>query len=281
MKKYLLFLGLFLISITSAFSQQAQGLPIDPKIKYGQLDNGLTYYIRHNAEPRGQADFFLAQRTGSLQEEEHQRGLAHFLEHLAFKGTQHFPGNALFTYLEGIGVRFGHNLNAGVGFNETQYMIMSVPLLRETIIDSVLLILFDWTSGLALLDQAVEEERGVIREEWRTRGSAIMRIFENILPELFPNSLHGHRLPIGTLDVINNSTTQDIRDYYKKWYRPDHQAIVVVGDFDVDKMQARIHNLFGRIPTPTTPSPLVPIPVGMSENRSLPSEQTRKCPTRK
>jgi zinc protease len=263
MKKFLL--SLLVILLTIPAMAQFEPLPIDPKVRKGTLPNGLTYYIRHNTEPRGQAEFFISQRVGSLQEEDNQRGLAHFLEHMAFNGTRHFPDKELFTFTEGIGVRFGFNLNAYTSIEETVYNISAVPVSRPGIIDSVLMILWDWADGLSLTDKDIEDERGVIREEWRTGQGAMMRIFEKILPEMFPNNLYGQRLPIGTIDVINNFTPQELRDYYEKWYRPDHQAIIVVGDIDVDYVEKKIKEFFSQIETPATPSPIVVIPVEPNE----------------
>ncbi|MDR0438536.1 MAG: insulinase family protein [Bacteroidales bacterium] len=270
MKKFLLSLLVILLTIP-AMAQMGSPLPIDPKVRKGVLPNGLTYFIRHNAEPQGQAEFFIAQRVGSVQEEDNQRGLAHFLEHLAFNGTRHFPEKtSMLNYLESIGVKFGVNLNAYTSFDETVYNISAVPVSRQGvpqkgIIDSVLLVLWDWADGLLLTDEAIEAERGVIREEMRTRENAFMRIVDNTLPEIFPNSLYGQRFPIGTEEVIMNFKPDELRAYYRKWYRPDHQAIIVVGDIDPDYIEARIKEFFNQIPTPTTPSQLVPIPVEPNE----------------
>ncbi|MDR1950914.1 MAG: insulinase family protein, partial [Bacteroidales bacterium] len=263
MKKFLL--SLLVILLTIPAMAQMGPLPIDPKVRKGTLPNGLTYYIRHNTEPRGQAEFFISQRVGAIQELDNQRGLAHFLEHMAFNGTKHFPDKKLFEFLEGIGVKFGQNLNAYTSIEETVYNISAVPTSRQGIIDSVLLILWDWADGLALTDKDIEEERGVIREEWRTGQGAVMRIYEKLLPEMFPNNLYGQRLPIGTIDVINNFKPQELRDYYEKWYRPDHQAIIVVGDLDVDYVEKKIKEYFSRIETPTTPSEIVVVPVEPNE----------------
>ena len=263
MKK--IFLSLLAILLTIPAMAQFDPLPIDPTIRKGVLPNGLTYYIRQNAEPQGQAEFFIAQRVGSVQEEENQRGLAHFLEHMAFNGTRHFPDKTLFTFLEGVGVKFGQNLNAYTSFDETVYNISAVPVSRKGIIDSCLLILWDWADGLLLTDKDIEEERGVIREEMRTREVAAMRIFNQKLPEVFANSLYGVRLPIGTEEVVMGFTPQELRDYYEKWYRPDHQAIIVIGDIDPDYVEAKIKEYFGQIETPTTPSELVPIPIHLNE----------------
>jgi len=263
MKKILL--SLLVILLTIPAMAMFEPMPTDPNVRTGVLPNGLTYFILHNAEPRDQADFWMAMNVGSLQEQEHQRGMAHIVEHMAFNGLRNFPDRTLFEFLEGIGVRFGFNLNARAGFEETSFRVSQVPVnLRPGIVDSVLLVLYDWTSGLLMEDEEIELERGVIREEWRTGQGAVMRIFEDILPTVFGENLYGHRLPIGTIEVIDNFTPDQLREFYETWYRPDHQAIVIVGDIDVDDMQRRVHALFGGIPTPTTPSPRITVPVEMN-----------------
>ncbi len=250
MKKILFSLLILCIAVTS----YTQSLPIDPQIRYGKLPNGLTYYIRKNQQPSGRADFYIAQRVGSMLEEDNQAGLAHFLEHMAFNGTKNFPDKALMNYLQSIGVRFGENLNAYTSFDETVYLMTNVPTSRETIIDSCLLILHDWSSFILLDSTEIDKERGVIREEWRTRGNAQFRIWEKQLPDIYPNSRYGKRLPIGSIDVINNFKHQEIRDYYHKWYRPDLQGIIVVGDLDVDKTEAALKQTFADIVLPANPA---------------------------
>jgi zinc protease len=244
-----------------AMAQQMAPLPIDPKVRYGKLPNGLTYYIRHNAEPKGQAEFFIAQKVGSMLEEEPQRGLAHFLEHMAFNGTANLPGKTIINYLETIGVKFGANLNAYTSLDETVYNMSNVPVSREGVIDTCLLVLHDWSSGIALQTEEIDKERGVIREEWRTGQSAAMRMWETLLPEMYPGSRYGHRLPIGLIDVINNFKPEELRAYYKKWYRPDLQAIIVVGDVNVDQIEQKITKLFADIPAPVNPAERVYFPV--------------------
>lgn len=231
-----------------------QPLPIDPKVKYGKLDNGLTYYIRHNAQPKERADFFIAQNVGSIQEEENQRGLAHFLEHMAFDGTKNFPNNSMDEYTESIGMRGGENFNAYTSFDETVYMIMNAPVTRESVVDSCLLILHDWSGFIALTDSGITKERGVIREEWRTRQDAQARLWEQQLPKMFPDNKYAHRMPIGTIDVINNFKPEELRAYYHKWYRPDLQAIIIVGDVNVDEVEAAIKKIFADIPKPVNPA---------------------------
>ncbi len=268
MKKTLHFLCsmlLVLLFSLSAIAQQPQPLPIDAKVRIGKLPNGLTYYIRHNAEPKGQAEFFIAQKVGSMQEEENQRGLAHFLEHMAFNGTTNLPDKMLMHYLESIGVKFGANLNAYTSFDETVYNVSSVPVSREGIIDTCLLILHDWSSGIALKTEEINKERGVIHEEWRTGQGAQMRMWNTLLPEMYPNNRYGQRLPIGIMEVVDNFPPELIRAYYKEWYRPDLQAIVIVGDINVDQIEAKIKTLFADIPASVNPTERVYFPVADNE----------------
>lgn len=257
MKKLLTLLLLFCAIFTikaqtddAAMQAMMQQLPIDQATRVGHLPNGLTYYIRHNEYPKGQANFYIAQKVGSVLEEDDQRGLAHFLEHMCFNGTENFPGNTLIDYLETIGVKFGQQLNAYTSIDETVYNIDNVPTAREATIDSVLLILHDWSHNLTLSPEEIDKERGVIHEEWRTRSSSMMRIFERQLPRLMSNSRPGNRLPIGTMEVIDNFKPEALRAYYEKWYRPDLQAIIVVGDLDVDRTEAQIKKLFEPIAMP-------------------------------
>jgi zinc protease len=200
MKKITSFLVVLFLGL-QIFAQMGP-LPIDPQMKKGVLDNGMTYYIRANQEPRGQAEFFIVQKVGSIEEEESQRGLAHFLEHMAFNGLKHFPDKDLFKFTEGIGVKFGYNLNAYTSFDRTVYNISAVPVSREGIIDSCLLVLYDWADGLTLEQKAIDEERGVIREEMRTRDNGFMRIYEKLGLQLMPNNIYSVRWPIGIESVI-------------------------------------------------------------------------------
>lgn len=245
----MLLLGLLAVIQVSA-QQEMQPLPIDPKVRYGKLPNGLTYYIRHNAQPKERADFYIAQNVGSILEEENQRGLAHFLEHMAFDGTKNFPGHGMDDFIESVGMRGGENFNAYTSFDETVYMIMNAPVSNPSTVDSCLLILHDWSSFITLADSAIEKERGVIREEWRTRQDAQARLWEQQLPKMYPDSRYANRMPIGSIDVINNFKPDELRAYYKKWYRPDLQAVIVVGDINVDEVEADIKRIFADIPTP-------------------------------
>jgi zinc protease len=240
--------------VGSGAMAQMGPLPVDPAVRTGKLDNSLTYYIRHNELPKGQAEFYIAQKVGSMQEEDNQRGLAHFLEHMAFNGTTNFPDKTLMQYLESVGVKFGYNINASTGFDQTVYTLMNIPVTRQGIVDSALLVLKDWSNGIALKDAEIDAERGVIHEEWRTGQSAQMRIYDQVLPVIFEGSRYGDRLPIGTMEVIDNFPYSAIREYYAKWYRPDNQAIIVVGDIDVDAIEAKIKEMFGPIAMPADPA---------------------------
>lgn len=240
---------------------QTPQLPLDPAVRKGTLPNGLTYYIRHNEWPDDRAFFYIAQNVGSMQEEDSQRGLAHFLEHMCFNGTTHFPGNRIKTFLEENGVKFGQNLNAYTSFDETVYNIDNVKTDNPAVLDSCLMILHDWSHDLLLEDSEIDKERGVINEEWRMRRSATQRLFEAALPDIYPGSKYAERMPIGTMEVVMNFHPDTLRSYYKKWYRPDQQAIIVVGDVDVDEMEAKIKATFADIQAVANPAPRVDYPV--------------------
>ena len=257
MKKLFVIALLFVAGATTTMAQQMPAIPVDPDVKIGKLDNGLTYYIRHNAWPEQRAEFYIAQRVGSIQENDDQRGLAHFLEHMCFNGTENYKGNDIVKWCETVGVKFGKDLNAYTSIDQTVYNISNVPTTREGIIDSCLLILHDWADGLLLEPEEIDKERGVIHEEWRMRTSAQMRMLERDLPRLYPDSKYGYRMPIGTMEVIDNFKPEVLRAYYEKWYRPDNQAIIVVGDVDVNMVEQKIKNLFAPIKMPANPAAVV------------------------
>ena len=248
------FFAALLLALVSTTAMMAQGempaVPVDPDVRIGKLDNGLTYYIRHNNWPENRAEFYIAQRVGSIQENDDQRGLAHFLEHMAFNGSKHFKGNELLRWCESIGVKFGTDLNAYTSIDQTVYNISNVPTTRESIVDSCLLILYDWADGLLLEQEEIEKERGVIHEEWRLRTSAQMRMLERDLPKLYPGSKYGYRMPIGLMEIIDNFERPFLQQYYEKWYRPDNQGIIVVGDVNVDLVEKKIKDLFSPIVLP-------------------------------
>ena len=255
MKRFFLSLTFWAVAVCAVAQQQAPPLPLDPAVRMGHLPNGLTYYIRHNEWPEHRADFYIAQKVGSMQEEENQRGLAHFLEHMCFNGTTHFPGDALKQYLERIGVKFGENLNAYTSFDETVYNVNNVNVQIEGAVDSCLLILHDWSHDLTLDGKEIDKERGVINEEWRMRRSAMMRMQENAFHILYEGSKYADRMPIGTMDIVMNFPYEDLRAYYRRWYRPDLQAIVIVGDVDVDVVEEKIKTMFADIQAPAADAP--------------------------
>ena len=276
---------IILSCLAASFTAMAQELlPQDPMVRKGTLKNGLTYYIRHNAKEPGLADFYIAQRVGSILEEPRQRGLAHFLEHMAFNGTKNFPGKGkklgIVPWCETIGVKFGANLNAYTSVDQTVYHIGSAPLKREGILDSCLLVLHDWSHYILLEDAEIDKERGVIHEEWRNRraGMAMQRLMENAMPVMFKGSKYEDCLPIGSMDVVDNFPYNDLRDYYQKWYRPDLQAVVVVGDVDVDKVEKKIKKMFGSIPLPKVRAERVYYPVPDNDSIIVAIERDKEQP---
>ena len=239
-------------AVTSAAAQfnPQQPIPADKDVRTGKLENGMTYYIRHNEKPKGQADFYILHNVGAIQENDSQQGLAHFLEHMAFNGTKNLPGKMLTEYLEKVGVKFGANLNAGTGWDQTTYMMKDVPTSREGIIDSALLILHDWSHFIALEPEEIDSERGVIMEELRTRDGASWRSTMKMLQALGKDTKYEHRNLIGYLDGLKGFHHKELEDFYNQWYRPDYQAVVVVGDIDVDAVENKIKTLMSDIPAP-------------------------------
>lgn len=247
MKKMVLMIGLAM-SLLGLSAQTSEQLPVDKEVRVGHLDNGLTYYIRHNEQPKQRAEFHIAQAVGAVLEEDNQNGLAHFLEHMAFNGTKHFAGKGIIEYFESIGVNFGGNINAYTSIDETVYRLSDVPTVREGIIDSALLVMYDWSCGLLLEPDEIDAERGVIREEWRTRATPGRLLYKDILAKKYPGTQYGKRDVIGDTAVINNFEYEALRAYYRKWYGPDLQAIIVVGDIDVDQIEKKIKELWKDVP---------------------------------
>ena len=243
------FITLVLCSLSS-ICHASTAIPLDSAVCHGVLDNGLTYYIRHNALPESRAEFYIVQKVGSINEEESQRGLAHFLEHMAFNGTKNFPKKRLINYLQENGVKFGEDLNAYTSFDETVYNISNVPTNRKELIDSCLLILHDWSGFISLEEEEIDAERKVIHEEWRTNTNAALRIYNKILPITFPDSCrYAYRMPIGIMEVVDNFPYQQLKDYYHEWYRPELQGIVVVGDINPSEIESKIKALWSDIPS--------------------------------
>ena len=238
----------FLLMCVLTMSAQTP-LPLNPQVRHGVLPNGLSYYLLKNTEPEGRANFYIAQKVGSTLENQDQLGLAHFLEHMAFNGSKNFPGKNMLNYLQSKGIRFGADINAYTSFDETVYNINSIPTSDEALMDSVLLALHDWSCALSLEGDEIEAERGVIHEEWRSRNDANTRMFNAVLPQLFDEYQYA-QMPIGTMEVVLNFPHEALRSYYEKWYRPDQQGIVIVGDFDVDVMEKKVIDLFSKIEMP-------------------------------
>lgn len=267
--RHLFVAALMMFSATVVVAQDMQmqmpPIPIDPAVRIGKLDNGLTYYIRHNEYPEHVANFYIAQRVGSINEEESQRGLAHFLEHMAFNGSEHFKGNGIIEFTRSLGVEFGSDLNAYTSIDQTVYRVCDVPTKRATAIDSCLLILKDWSNGLLLDPEEIDKERDVVHNEWRLGEGPSQRMITRALPKMYPGSKYGERMPIGLMSVIDSFKPQTLRDYYHRWYRPDNQAIIVVGDVDVDHIEAQIKSLFSGIKVDADAPKVIPEPVPDNE----------------
>ncbi len=240
-----------------AYLSQMPQLPNSDQVRIGHLDNGLTYYIRHNELPKGRAEFYLATNVGAIQENQpEQDGLAHFLEHMCFNGTQNFPEKSILNYLRSIGAEFGRNINASTGFEETQYMLNNIPVERESVVDSCLMILRDYSHFVLNEPKEIDAERGVIIEERRQRRTADWRTMERSLPYYFgADSKLAQCTLIGTQEHLETFKYESLTDFYHTWYHPGNQAVVVVGDVDVDRTEAQIRALFGVIPAKENPLP--------------------------
>ena len=251
MKRFILSAAALFVAIVT-FGQAP--LPNDPEVKIGKLENGMTYYIRHNDKPAQRAEFYLATDAGAYQEEDDQDGLAHFLEHMCFNGTKNFPGKGILDWLQSIGAEFGRNINASTGFEQTQYMLNNIPIVRESIIDSCLLIMHDYSHFVTCDPVEIDAERGVILEERRGRRNAGWRMFEQSLPYYFGDTPYSRRTLIGGEEQLKTFKYESLTNFYKKWYNPDLQAIVVIGDIDVDQIENKIKTIFSDIPAPEVPT---------------------------
>ncbi|WMX14923.1 MULTISPECIES: pitrilysin family protein [unclassified Aureispira] len=241
---------------TDAAKEGASGmdakLPFSPEVRTGKLDNGMQYYIRKNATPENRIELRLAVDAGSMQEDDDQQGLAHFVEHMAFNGTTNFEKNDLINFLEKTGVRFGADLNAYTSFDETVYMLQ-LPTDKEGLVDKGLLVMSDWATGITFATEEIDKERGVIQSEWRTGLGASERMRQVWWPKVFYNTRYADRLPIGLMDIIQNAPHDRFRRFYRDWYRPNLQAIIVVGDLDVDEMEKKIKEKFSGLKNPENP----------------------------
>lgn len=246
-RNYLLFSGIILISLVTAKAQDLSApIPMDDAVKIGKLDNGLTYYLRKNSYPENRAQLRLVVNAGSMQEDESQLGLAHFIEHMAFNGSTNFEKNDLVDFLQSIGVEFGADLNAYTSFDETVY-ILPLPTDDEEVLLKGLTVLEDWAGGIAFSDEEIDKERGVIIEEWRIGQGAQQRMRDQYFPVLFQGSRYAERLPIGKKEIIENAPYDELKRFYKDWYRPDLMAVVVVGDVDLDQMEQEIKKRFSKL----------------------------------
>ncbi len=259
--KNLIWIAVWLLFPALLFAQenQIQGkinqeIPIDPNVKVGVLDNGLKYYIRHNEKPEDKVELRLVVNVGSMMEDEDQQGLAHFMEHMAFNGTKNFEKNELVSYLQSVGVKFGADLNAYTSFDETVY-ILPIPSDDEDILNQGLQVLEDWASNVLLTDEEIDKERGVVIEEWRLGQGANQRMRDEWFPVMFKDSRYAERLPIGKKEVLESFDYETLRKFYRDWYRPDLMAVVAVGDIDVDAMEKKIKERFGKLKNPANPRP--------------------------
>ena len=263
MKRFFITLAAFALMAGTALAQnpeQAQmpalpQLPNDPAVRVGHLENGLTYYIRHNEIPEGRAEFYLATNVGAIQETPDQDGLAHFLEHMCFNGTAHFPDKGILDYLRSIGAEFGRNINASTGFEETQYMLNNIPVERESVVDTCLMILCDYAHFVNNDPEEIDKERGVIIEERRSRRNASWRLMEKSFPYYFEGTKMADCTLIGRQESLENFKPESLTTFYTTWYHPDMQAVIVVGDVDVDRTEAKIQEIFSVIPKCENPQP--------------------------
>ncbi len=275
---FIFLITLFLTSGTFAQPDLSKPVPIDPEIRTGKLENGLTYFIRHNEEPEKRASFYIIQNVGAILENDDQNGLAHFLEHMSFNGTAHFPGKAIISGLEKHGVAFGRNINAYTGFDETVYNLSDVPVDVPGLVDTCLLILNDWSDFITLSDKEIDLERGVISEEWRTSKNASRRMIFEVIPVVLKGSKYAERDIIGSLDVIQNFSYNTLRSFYHEWYRTDLQAIAIVGDINVDEVEQKIKTIFSSIPAVENPSPRNPVEVPYHKETNFVLVQDKEAP---
>ncbi|MFN8281787.1 MAG: insulinase family protein [Chitinophagales bacterium] len=227
-----------------------QPLPLNPDVRTGTLPNGLKYYVQKNSKPENRVELRLAVNAGSNQEDATQKGLAHFVEHMAFNGSKHFSKNELVNYLESIGTKFGPHLNAYTSFDETVYMLQ-IPTDKKEILDKGLTVLEDWAGGLSFEPAEIDKERGVVVSEWRSGQGAGMRLMNKYLPTLYYKSRYAERLPIGDTAILMRAPYERLSTFYKDWYRPDLMAVVIVGDIDAEMMEKEIKIRFGALKNPT------------------------------
>ncbi len=251
MKKATILLMAFVMIFGATFAQDnqmTQRIPLDPAVRTGKLENGMTYYIQHNSKPKNSANFHIVTNIGAVHETDRENGLAHFLEHMAFNGIGIFPHETMLEYLQNNGIEFGRNINASTGLDVTQYFLQDIPLNKsQGLVDTAMLILRDWSCNILCDSTEIDAERGVISEELRQGSTGQRKLLFNRFADLGNGTMYSKRNVIGTLDWLRDFEYSDIRGFYKKWYRPSLQAVIIVGDFDVDEMEAKVKELYGAI----------------------------------
>jgi len=254
MKAKIILAHLMILGLSQVSAQFKTTIPLRKDVVHGTLSNGMQYFILHNEWPKERADFYFVQNVGAILEDDNQNGLAHFLEHMAFNGTEHFKGKEMINMLSKHGVTFGRDINAYTAHDETVYNISNVPVKNSVLLDSCLYVLHDWSGFLSLKDAEIDAERGVIHEEWRTRRNADLRIGSQLEPVIYNGSKYGKRDVLGDMNLIDTFKYKQLRDYYKKWYLPNHQAVIIVGDIDPVKIEQQIKKIMGTIPMPSNPA---------------------------
>ncbi|CAD0005332.1 M16 family metallopeptidase [Flavobacterium chungangense] len=254
MKTKIFLVHFMILGLAQVSAQFKTTIPLRKDVVHGTLNNGMQYFILHNEWPKERADFYFVQNVGAILEDDNQNGLAHFLEHMAFNGTEHFKGKGIIDMLAKHGVTFGRDINAYTAHDETVYNLSNVPVKNPVLLDSCLYVLHDWSGYLSLKDAEIDAERGVIHEEWRTRRNADLRIGSQLEPVIYNGSKYSKRDVLGDMDLIENFKYKQLRDYYKKWYLPNHQAVIIVGDIDPAKIEQQVKKIMGSIPKPSNPA---------------------------
>lgn len=250
MTKFRYHIMLATVLLAAALTAAGQDLPIDPDVRYGQLPNGLTYYVRHNAVPAGFADVHLIYKVGSTVERDDERGFAHLLEHISFEGTTHYPENEITEFIEDHGAVFGSDINANTGYDFTVYKFSNIRLANAATVDTVLLMMRDMACELAIDSAGLAKQRDIVIEEWRSETNLNQRIVNSIAAQLMPGCPYSTRIPIGDMDIIGNVTRDKLNDFYRRWYRPELMAVVAVGDFDTDSVAASVARVMGTLTNP-------------------------------
>jgi zinc protease len=254
-------------------------IPMTPEVTQGELPNGMKYFIRENAKPENRAELQIVIKAGSVHEDDDQQGLAHFIEHMCFNGTENFPKNDLIKFLESTGMRFGGDVNANTGFDRTYYML-TIPMDKEGLLEKGFQVLEDWLQNVSFDQEELDKERGVIIEEWRSRNNASSRAFEAHFDEIAAGSKYYKRYPIGDTAIIKNAPRDVFVRYYEDWYRPNLSAVIAVGDFDKNEIEKMIKERFGKLKNPANPRKMeeYKIPVKQQSDVSIYTEKELTFP---